>query len=352
MQKQLSDISLNISEEEYRENRAIHYSTLSRFYREGFYCVKSIYEPVTSPSLTFGSMVDELLLSGMAAFESKFTIADTSLDYETCNVIKAIYDTFKDQYNQFIKIPIQQVSAIAKSCGFWAADKWSDNTRYNSLLKKGNIEQYYQYLKSSEGKTVVTKQMYEEALQCVNALRSSESTGFYFYDNIAGNPIQRYNQLKFSATIDGIDYISMLDLIVVDYKNKKIYPCDLKTTSSNESEFYKSFIKWDYFVQAKLYSRVLEENIRKDDYFKDFEIENFTFIVVNKKNLTPLTWRYGDTFIYTPQTYGKNKQIEIPNIFELAKELNYYLEHPERTVPIDINQCGTNSIVEYLNKLV
>ena len=46
-------------------------------------------------------------------------------------------------------------------------------------------------------------------------------------------------------------------------------------------------IKW---IQSPLYKNVLETVISTDDYFKDFIVEDFKFIVINKVNLCPLIW--------------------------------------------------------------
>lgn len=348
--KTLNQIAWNVSESVYREDKALSFSTLSRFDKEGFGKLSSLFEPFTTPSLIFGSTVDTLTLSP-EEFDDKFLVANVNIDDETGNYVKIIYDAFKDQYQHFLQIPIVQVSQLIKQNGFWPADKWSDNARYNGLLKKGDVNQYYEFLRESDGKTVITSDQYQDALKCVQALKTSEATRFYFADNEPNHPVQRYYQLKFKSSSDGVEYRSMLDLIVIDYSNKKIYPVDLKTTGSPEYEFYKSFIKYQYFNQSRLYYRNLIANVLKDDFFKDFEVEDFTFIVINKNNLNPLTWRFKDTKTYGPLYYGKNKQIVCKDPFDIGNELNYYLTHPEVKVPKGINLDKTNDIVSYLNEL-
>ena len=86
----------------------------------------------------------------------------------------------------------------------------------------------------------------------------------------------------------------MLDNVYVDHDHKTIQPNDVKTTSSYEDEFYNSFIKWNYDIQARLYWRVLYEVTRQDDYFKSFTILPFQFLVISRYSKTPLTWRYDD----------------------------------------------------------
>ena len=73
----------------------------------------------------------------------------------------------------------------------------------------------------------------------------------------------------------------MADLIVVDHKNKIIYPCDLKTSSHKEYDFYLSYIQWKYYEQSKLYYRTIRANMDRDEYFKDFKLANYRFIVCN-----------------------------------------------------------------------
>ena len=348
--KSLYDISWQVDENTYREDKALSYSTLSRFSKEGFHKIDTLFEQISTPSLSFGSLVDTLTLSP-EEFDDKFLVANTTLDEDAATIVKIIYDNFKDQFQHFLQIPIVQVSQMAKQNGFWPADKWADNARYNGLLKKGDISGYYDFLRESDGKTVITSEQYQDALKCVQSLKTSEATRFYFADNEINHPIQRYYQLKFKFNHNGVDYRSMLDLVVCDYTNKKIYPVDLKTSSSPEDEFYKSFIKWNYQLQGRLYAKNLKDNLLRDDFFKDFEVKNYTFIVINKNTLTPLTWRFNDTFTDGTLYYGKNKQIVCKDPFDIGDELNYYLTHPEIKVPKGINLDKTNNIVEYLNEL-
>lgn len=349
--KTLDQIALPISEAEYRADPALSYSTLSRFSKEGFHKLNKLFEPFSTPSTVFGGIVDTLITGTAKDFEDNYIIAYLSLDDDTIQIIQAIYDTFKSQYDDFMKIPLIQVSQVAKQNGFWPAEKWTDNARYNGLLKKGDVVGYYKFLIESEGKTVITNEQYQDAIKCVQTLKTSEATRFYFADNEPNHPIQRYYQLKFKFSSGGVFYRSMVDLIVCDYANKKIYPVDLKTSSSPEDEFYKSFIKWNYQLQGRLYARNLKDNLLRDDFFKDFEVENYTFIVINKNTLMPLTWRFTDTFTMGTLYYGKNKQIVCKDPFDIGKELNYYLTHPEVKVQKGININKTNDIIEYLNEL-
>ena len=100
----------------------------------------------------------------------------------------------------------------------------------------------------------------------------------------------------------------MFDILKVNHKQKTIRPIDLKTTGSPEEKFEKSFLDWCYWIQGSSYPTILSESLIKDDYFKDFSLLPFQFLVINKSNLTPLLWEMDleETYEFTITNYGLN----------------------------------------------
>ena len=141
-------------------------------------------------------------------------------------------------------------------------------------------------------------------------------------------------------------------LIICDHKNKELILCDLKTSGHEEYSFASSFLTWNYSYQARLYARVIAENIKKDPYFKDFKLSNYRFIVVNKTTLNPLVWEFplthtvGDIKLETKKGYN----IILKDPEDIGKELSSYLSSRPR-VPSGIDEFGTNNIIEWINKL-
>ena len=135
-------------------------------------------------------------------------------------------------------------------------------------------------------------------------------------------------------------------LIVVDYEKKKIYPCDLKTSSHTEWDFEESFNQWGYNWQARLYWKLIRENLNKDPYFKDFSLEDYRFIVVNKKTLTPLVWEFPLTKAVGTLIDEKGNEYRDPCV--IGKELRGYLDC-KPPVPNGINKDGIN-IIKCLSK--
>ena len=79
----------------------------------------------------------------------------------------------------------------------------------------------------------------------------------------------------------------------------------------------------------------------KDLYFKDFTLENYRFIVVNKESLTPLVWEFPLTKSMGTLVDNEGKEFRDP--FDIGTELQGYLNLKPR-VPVGIDQEGINTI--------
>ena len=339
MEKELKDISWQVSESVYRQDPALSYSNLSTFEGLGFNGLDHLFDRKETPSLTLGSAVDSIITGGIDEFNERFIVLDVNISdsgKDICNKLLSMnlpFENFKD-------IPEQIVSEAAKEVGFWENSKW-DKRRYSEVLKTGNIAEYYRAI-SHTSKTIIDRQTYEDVCNCVRALRESPSTSMYFAeDELVFSPVRRYYQLKFKGTFNGVDYRGMMDLIIVDYEKKIIYPCDLKTASTTEWDFELNFVKYHYYTQARTYWRLIRHNLDQDSYFKDFKLENFRFIVVNKKTLTPLVWEFPLTKEYGTLVDDKGNEYRDP--FEIGSELRSYLDcRPQ--VPNGIVLDGVNVI--------
>lgn len=346
MRKSLKDIAWNVSEEVYRADSAYSYSTIAKFDREGFDKLETLFDKVESPSLLFGSVVDTLLTDGYEAFEKLFYVAEfPELTDKVKLIVEALFGEYKSTYNSLNKIPNDIIIAYTES--FEYQRNWKPETRAKVIREQGG--EYYSLLYLSADKRVISTQLYQDAMECVAQLKSSDATKWYFMDDSPfDDSIERCYQLKFKGEYDGIGLRCMADLIIVDHKNKIIYPCDLKTSYKTEWNFYKSFYEWRYFEQAQLYAEIIKQNIANDPYFKDFTVANYRFIVVCNKTKTPLVWEYKDTFCTTDITYGKQNQYVCRNWRNLVKELHYYLtENPK--VPQNINVTIPNDLIKFLN---
>lgn len=336
--KELPSISWQVPESVYRADPALSYSIISTYESLGFAGLDHLFDRKETPSLTLGSCVDSIITGGMEEFNERFAVIDinlTSGGLDTANKLLSMnlpFATFND-------IPEQIVSEVAKSVGFWKDAKW-DKKRYKAVLDTGNIAEFYDKSKGSN-KTLISTAMWEAVQNSVTALKTSPATAWYFAKDDPNTSIRRYYQLKFRGTFDGVDYRNMADLIIVDYENKIIYPCDLKTSSTQEWNFEQSFVKWHYSIQAILYWKIIRANLDADPYFKDFKLHDYRFIVVNSATLTPLVWEFPLTQSEVDLVDDTGRVWRHP--CKVGKELQQYLINRPR-VPEGISLTGVNTI--------
>lgn len=348
IKKKLSDISLNITEEEYRRDSALSYSTLARYEREGFNNLDKLFDRLETPSLTFGSAVDSLITGGQKEFDERFMVAEfPSTPDSITKMVKSLFSQYRDSYRSLITIPD---NAIIRETEYQSYQmNWKPETRAKVIKEKG--ADYYNLLFIAGSKTILDTQTYQDVCSAVRALKESKSTQFYFAEDNPFEPdIERFYQLKFKGEFNGVKYRNMADLIIVNHKEKWVKPVDLKTSSHTEWDFYKSFVDWRYDIQARLYWAIIRQNMDKDEYFKDFKLLDYDFIVVNRRILVPLVWACPFTQVVGTLKFGKNGQIEMRSPFVIGEELSYYLTSRPK-VPMGISEIGTNNLQEWLNTL-
>ena len=337
--KELSAISLPITEPEYRQMPELSYSNLSTYESLGYNGLDHLFDKKESLSLTLGSAVDAIITGGEDEFNSLFLVADIPpLGDKEKQVADYLFNICGNSYPTMTDIPATYILDAANQFEF--QKNWKDETRVKVLTER--CSPYYIVKSQSIGKTILTNANFDDVKNMVRALRESPATCGYFADNDEMSPIRRYYQLKFKAVFDNVGYRNMADLIIVDYEKKKVYPIDLKTSlSCTEWDFQDNFKKWHYYIQARLYWRIIRANMDADDYFKDFSLEDYRFIIVNPKTLTPLVWEFPLT--KSVGTLVTDTGYEIKDPFEIGKELRGYLDC-RPPVPNGINKDGINII--------
>lgn len=337
--KELSSISLPISEPEYRQLPELSYSTLSTYESLGFNGLDHLFDRKESPSLTLGSCVDAIITGGEEEFNNLFFVADfPSIGDKELQIVNHLFDNYSSNYVRLDVIPATYILDAANTFEF--QKNWKDDTRIRVVTERCSL--YYSLKYEAGSKTIISRDTYNDVLNCVNALRESPATRGYFAPDDELSPIRRYYQLKFKARFGGVGYRCMADELIVDYDKKVIYPIDLKTSlGCLEWDFQQNFKKWHYYIQARLYWRLIKANIEADSYFKDFTLEDYRFIIVNPKSLTPLVWKF-------PLTKSKGTLIdddgnEIRDPFDIGQELQLYLNMRPK-VPNGINLESINTI--------
>ena len=341
----LQTLALNITEQEYRDLPYLSQSAIAKYEKGGFDAIKHLYDKQESEALTFGSMVDCIITEGMPAFRQKFVVADTKEPTEsmatmiqavmsecTAPILQEIPDEVlldicdRNELIKNIKDPVKKVAKIREGC-----------------------TEYYNLKRLSQDKTIVSTQTYEEVLATVGALTSKEPSCKYF-KRTGDDEVEFLYQQKFVVTIDGLTIKMMTDLLIVNHKLKAIIPIDLKTTSVPEYNFQQKFLENRYDIQSRLYWRGLNEVISHDDYFKDFKVLPFKFIVVNKNSLQPLVFEDErcDALVPIVLKFNSGYIKTLRNPIEIGKELQEYLN----TDPILPDNIDPNTPIHIYQRLL
>ena len=208
--KSLKDISLQITEEEYRNDGFMHYSTLQTYERLGFHSIPTLFDKKESESLIFGSVVDTLMTDAPDEFEKQYLVADLDVDTSSTliNVTKGLFNLYNETSNSLDAIPTSTLIAALDAVDY--GKTWYPNTRVDKLKKAGS--EYYRLMYLAKGKTVISSAMYNDALACVKSLHESPATKQLFAVSNPFEPeIERCYQIKFRNTFDGITYTIMAD---------------------------------------------------------------------------------------------------------------------------------------------
>lgn len=206
--KDLKRISWVCSEEEYRADPAYSYSTLAKYNREGFNKLDTLFDKVESPSLTFGSAVDSIITGGEEEFNERFFVADfPEIQDSQRKIVDALYKDFGNTYQSLLEIPDSTIINYTEQLKFQL--NWKPETRVKVL--RDNCSYYYNLLLVSEGKTILDNNTYTDVLDCVDALKGSDATKWYFAKDNPFDGINRYYQLKFKGEYEGISLRCMAD---------------------------------------------------------------------------------------------------------------------------------------------
>lgn len=163
----------------------------------------------------------------------------------------------------------------------------TDESRLTKVLTEQNKE-YFKFLVDAEGMTVVDMEIKKQCEETVDMLKKQENV-MNLMQIGSDNPsliVSNEKTLQYDLPDYGFGLKGIVDNIVIDPRNKRVFVNDLKTTNKNIETFPETVEYYRYWMQAVVYKMLVantlwgeEYDIKVDDY--DFII---TFVVVDKFN--------------------------------------------------------------------
>lgn len=317
------ELSLNISEQEYRDIPNVSFSLITSFIREG---PKVLNEKknINTPSLTFGSLVDTLMTDN-ENFDNVFYITDLNISNNESvrKVIEALYSMGYDH-----TVDLNDISEeVLQLC--------DENELYKSYSKAVRLSKlseyglpYLEIMSNIKGRKIASKKDLEDAQRVCGVLKGNPYTSIFFNDWEAETlGIEKIYQPKFVSVVNDVDVKCMCDIILVNHKKKVIQVADLKTTSENEENFEDKYLKFRYDIQATLYPHIVENITKQDPYFKKFSFLPFKFIVVNRYLRKPLVY---EDDLYQRIKSGNMQVLNgepYKNYMDYLSEIKYHLDN-------------------------
>ena len=242
-------------------------------------------------AMVFGNLVDCYLLEP-ERFEEKFHIATSQRP--SPQMLQLAEAAFERTIEDCDENGVQQSSLdtiLRLSYNDVKYDKDGNDVAFKrkgqtlDTVKKdflsGPALQWYKQLRLSYGKTLVEAREAANAELVVKTLKTSEVTKDIV--NLTNDKrYSIYNQEKILFNYNGRDLKCMVDKIIVDHQERKVYVYDLKTTWNVEEKFLQNFFDKRYYIQAAVYDIAVKSWM--DDLGLNYTVVPMKFIVTDSNN--------------------------------------------------------------------
>lgn len=309
--------------QEYITKDAISYSSLSRL-ADGPQAYINKSKP-TGDFLSKGSAVD-ILLTEPDNFHDMFYIMTDSKP-STEGMLAYVMSMLENDDHALAFIASGYKKAVSMA-------KWEEIGK-----------PYYDAMKASEGKTVLSFDDYQQVQGVVNQLKTNQYTKTYFADSASN---VEYDEIMYQF-IHYFDYEGTackvkLDVVTIDHQNKKIKGLDLKTTGKSVFSFRTSYRTYKYYLQGALFRLGLVD--WKENNYPDYELEDFEFIVAEMASYNPpLIFRMSQEETTKAIVGGESSSgYYTKGIEDLLADLAYYKETDAWEYPAEVHK--NNGVVE------
>lgn len=158
----------------------------------------------------------------------------------------------------------------------------TDAQRIEKVVIDQNIS-YFNFLKNKGNKTIVDAETLEYCSKSVEVFKSnSQIVELLGMGKVQTDTFKVYNEMPLEMDLPGFPFglKGIVDNIVVDADNKRIYINDIKTTGKGIENFQESVEFFNYWMQSAVYIRLVLEYFQK--YIDGSWLVKFNFIVIDK----------------------------------------------------------------------
>lgn len=266
--------------DKYRESPALSQSNLKKLLSGLDTFMKEEPESETLPMI-IGSAVDTILTGEKGDFEEQFYVSTVTKPSDTMEaMLVAVYESAPDK-NLGLDDLKDLIGEVVTAFSY--QPNWKMETRISKVVENFG---YYEELKASAGKTVISSDTMIIIDNVVSSLQTNSTTASLFSTTEKAN-LDFYYQLPIFWEYMGIPCKGLLDLLVVE-KNAdgfihSVTPYDLKTMGDSTFKFIDSVKKRRYDIQAAWYTYGLL-NCKNLPFNNPNNLRPFKFVVESTTN--------------------------------------------------------------------
>jgi hypothetical protein len=282
----------------YKEYFAFSYSSLNKLLHSAisfynWYILKEREDSLAS-YLIEGKAIHCLLLE-RKLFDKQFITTPGKLPgVSNKKIVEDMYKLWLEQGDEALKL-IDYKSAMLTWCvtndlhqkltddkdpkkaGF----RTGDEKRMDKLMTDESKD-YFEYLKLSKDKDVITQEAYDRCLKAVDIIKENKTVTNLLKIGQGHELLEVFNEQKLMCALEKYPFglKGIVDNYVIDHVNKKVYINDLKTTGKTLNEFKDTVEYYKYWMQGAIYTRLVKGQHPK---IVDYEFI-LHFVVIDKYN--------------------------------------------------------------------
>ena len=271
---------MEVTFEQFRETKALSATRLGHLDVSPAYYKKMLEETEDADHFRFGSAVD-CLITEPHKFKDSFYVSDSEKPSD--NIASIVEGVLRDLKGAEIAVTMDPQLSIyeafivrnARLVGY--GNKWKEETIINKVVESGST--YFKSIVESEGKAVLSSDDYNRVKRCVETLKTS----LFTTDIINSHSEDMEWKWQVPITFNIGDHLCkiLVDLIIIDHADQRVYIYDLKTTGKSIYSFPGSFIKFRYYLQGALYYAGVERGF---DFPNTYTLEFPRFIVAEQSS--------------------------------------------------------------------
>lgn len=242
-------------------------------------------EDIKGVYLDLGKAIHCLLLD-REQFDNQFIVASSNIPTgNTQEVVDQVYQIHKEVNtlpDRTLGDYTDEILDILKTINLHQSLK-TDQQRIDKIISPQSTE-YFEYLTTAEGKTIIDNDSFELCLSAVEAIKENAIVAqlLGLEQNNAEESIFNEYPLQAEPSTHPFGYKGILDNLRIVPSEKTIYINDLKRTGKSLVYFEESVEKYNYWAQAAMYVKLVKANIQEAN-LKDWTIV-FNFVVVDNFN--------------------------------------------------------------------